>query len=236
MCQDVEDVVTIRLAVDALDGPLVHVAPDGRPVAVVDELGKIDLAYHGGHDVGVLEVEVVVGAVEVGGHDGDVVGAVLQVVALAHLQSCDLGDGILLVGVFQWRGEEAVLSHGLGGVLRVDARGAEEEELLDAMAIGLADDVALDEHVLHDEVGPVEGVGHDAADEGSGENDGVGALAVEEVADGQLVGEVKLAMGSTYEVVVAACPEVVPDGGTYEPAVACDVNLTILTEHRRVAL
>ena len=104
------------------------------------------------------------------------------------------------------------------------------------MAIGLADDVALDEHVLHDEVGPVEGVGHDATDEGSGENDGVGALAVEEVPDGLLVGEVELAVGAADEVDVAFLEQVVPDGGTYEPAVACDVNLTILTEHRRVVL
>ena len=47
-------------------------------------------------------MEVVVGAIEVGGHHGNVVGAVLQVVALAHLEAGNLGNGVLLVGVFQW--------------------------------------------------------------------------------------------------------------------------------------
>ena len=59
------------------------------------------LANHGGQYVAAFQVEIVVGAVEVGGHDGDVVRTVLQVEAFAHLQPGNLGNGIRLVGVFQ---------------------------------------------------------------------------------------------------------------------------------------
>ena len=97
-------------------------------------------------------MEVVVRAVEVGRHHGNVVGAVLEIVALAHLQACDLGYGVFLIGVFQWRCEEAVLFHRLWRVLRIDAGGAKEEEFLHAVGVGLADDIALHLHVLHYEV------------------------------------------------------------------------------------
>ena len=157
-----------------------EVATDLVPCPIVNELGQIDLAHHGGHHVGVLQVEVVVGAVEIGGHHGNVIGAVLQVVALAHLQAGNLGNGVLLVGVLQRAGEEAVLLHGLGSVLGVDARAAQEEQLLHAMGVGLGDDVALDLHVHHDEVGTVEHIGHDATNKGSSQYNSIGLFFVEE--------------------------------------------------------
>ena len=66
--------VLLEVGTHGTDG---EVATDLVPCAIMDELCQIDLAHHGGHDVGVLQVEVVVGAIEVGGHHGNVVGAVL---------------------------------------------------------------------------------------------------------------------------------------------------------------
>ena len=195
----------------------------------MDELGKVDLAHHGGHDVGVFQVEVVVGAIEIGGHHGNVVGAVLQVVALAHLEAGNLGDGVLLVGVLQRAGQEAVLLHGLGRVLGIDTGAAQKEQLLDAMGIGLGDDVALDLHVHHDEVGTVEHVGHDAAHKGCGQHHCIGLLLVEEGLDSILVGQVQLFVTSANEIRVAPLLEVVPYGRTYKAVVACHINLTFFT-------
>ena len=106
--------------------------------------------------MGVLQMEVIVGAIQIGGHHGNIVGAILQVIALAHLQSGNLGNGVFLVGVFQGRGKQGIFLHGLRRKLGVDAGAAQEQEFLDAMGVGLTDDIALDLHVHHDEVSAIE--------------------------------------------------------------------------------
>ena len=170
----------------------------------MDEFRQVDLTHHRRHDMGVLQVEVVVRAIEVRRHHGDVVRAVLQVVTLAHLQAGNLRDGVLLVRVLQWAGEETVLLHRLRGILGIDAGGAEEEQFLDIVGVGFADHIALDLHVHHDEVGAVEAVGHDTADEGGGQHHGVRTLFVEELLDGVLVGQVEFLVAATHEVGIAA--------------------------------
>ena len=101
-------------------------------------------------------MEIVVGTIEVSGHDSDIVGAVLQVITLAHLQSGNLRNGIFLVGVFQRGGQQTVFPHGLGCVLRIDTGRTEEEQFLDTMGIRLTDDITLYLHIHHDEVGTVQ--------------------------------------------------------------------------------
>ena len=170
-------------------------------------------------------MEVVVGAVEVGGHHGNVVGAVLQVVALAHLQAGNLRDGILLVGVLQRAGEETVLLHGLWCILGIDAGAAQEEQLFDAMGISLTDNIALDLHVHHDEVGTVEHVGHDATHKGSSQHHCIGPFLIEEGLHCVLVGQVQFLMASANEVGVASLQKVIPNGRTHKAVVACNVYL-----------
>ena len=219
------------IAVDAFDRALVHVDLDAGPVAVVDELGEVDLAHHGRHHVAVFQVDVVVGPVEVGGHHGDVVGAVLQVVALAHLEARDLRDGVLLIGVLQFAGEQGILFHGLRGVLGVNAGGTQEQKLLHVVRVGLAEHVALDLHVHHHEVGTVERVGHDAAHEGCGKHHRVGAFLVKELLNGILVREVKFLMGAANQVVIAARHEIIPNGRAHQAMVARNVDLSAFVEH-----
>ena len=48
--------------------------------------------------------------------------------------------------------KEHIFAHRLRCILRIDAGRAQEEELLHAMRISVADYVALHLHVLHDEV------------------------------------------------------------------------------------
>ena len=67
----------------------------------MDQFGQIYFAHHGRHDVAVFEMEVVVRAVQVRRHDCDIVRTVLKVIAFAHFQSGDFGDGVFFVGVFQ---------------------------------------------------------------------------------------------------------------------------------------
>ena len=60
----------------------------------------MEFADEGGEDVGVGEVEVVVDAVEVGGHGGDEVNAILLVIGFAEFESGDFGDGVGFIGRF----------------------------------------------------------------------------------------------------------------------------------------
>lgn len=213
------------IAVDAFDGALVHINLDAIPVVVVDELRQINLAHHGGHHVAVFKVEVVVRAVKVRGHHGEVVGAVLQVIAFAHLEACNLCDGVFLVGVLEFAREEGILLHGLRGVLRVDACRAEEQELLHVVGVGFAEHIALDFHVHHHEVGAVERVCHNAANESRSKDYSIGAFFVKELLDGILVREVEFLMGTSDKVIVPAGLEVVPNSRTDQPMVASYIDL-----------
>ena len=138
------------------------------------------------------EVEVVAGAVQVGGHEREIVGAVLAVEAAAQLDAGDLGDGVGAVGLLQRAREQVLLAQRLRGLARVDAGAAEEDEPLHAVAERLADDVELDEQVVLDELPGLLPVGEDAAHLGGGDDDDVGPLLVEEPARRGLVGEVEL--------------------------------------------
>ncbi len=153
--------------------------------------------------MGVVEVVVVVGAVQVGGHGGHEFCAVLPVVAVAHLDTGDLGQGVRTVGRFQWAGEQAVFLHRLGSCLGIDAGGAQEQQALHVVLPGAVDDVALDDEVVVDELRRVGVVGVDAADAGGGQQDVVGLFFSEEAGDGGLVTQLQFSVGTYDQVGVA---------------------------------
>jgi hypothetical protein len=94
----------------------------------------VEAADQRGHDVAVLGMEVVPRPIEVGGHHAAIVGAILPVVALAQLDPGDLGDRIGLVRGFENAGQQRILAHGLGHCARIDARGAQKQQLRDPWA------------------------------------------------------------------------------------------------------
>ena len=59
-----------------------------------------------GKHMTVLRMIVVVRAIKVGGHHRNIVCAVLAVKILAILQTAYLGEGVSLVGLLKFRGEE----------------------------------------------------------------------------------------------------------------------------------
>lgn len=170
------------------------------------------LADQRGDDMAVFRVVVVAGAVKVGWHYGEEFGAVLPVVAPAHFDAGDLGQGIRAVGRFERAGEEVFFLHRLRCILGVDAAGAEEHQAPYLVLVGGVDDVALDGEVVADELSGVFVVGVNAADLGGGQEDVVGLLCVEEGVGGGLVGEVKFGVGARQELGEALCPEVAHDG------------------------
>jgi hypothetical protein len=175
----------------------------------------VDLAYHGREHVAVLQVEIVVRTIEVSRHHGYVVGAVLQVEALAHLKTGNLSDSVRLVGVFKRRGEQTILRHRLWSLARIDASRTEEEEFLHAVLPTLADDILLNLQVFIDEVRAISEVCHDASNVGCGKHYSIGLLLIEELLDSNRVEQIKLLVSTSHKVVVTARLEVVPYSGTY---------------------
>ena len=149
-------------------------------------------------------MEVIVRTVEISRHHRDIVGAVLQVIALAHLQSGDLRDGVFFVGIFQWTRQKCVFAHRLRSVFRINTCGTQEKQLLHIMTEALANDVALDEHVQHDKVGAVERVCHDAAHMSRREHHCIRSFLIKELLDSQLVSKVKLRMSATYKIIISS--------------------------------
>ena len=147
------------------------VAPAGRRKGKVLFLGFVEAADEGGQHVAVGGVVVIVGAVQVSGHDADIVGAVLTVEELAVFQAADLGQGVGFVGLFQLGGEQAAFLHGLGSHAGIDAGGTQEFQLLAAVFPGGMDDVHLQDHVVIHEIGQGFVVGHDAAHLGRRQKD-----------------------------------------------------------------
>ena len=200
--ENLQNFILRGVSVDAFDRALVHVDLDAVPVVVMDELCQINLAHHGRHHMAVFQMEVVVRTVKVRRHHGEVVGAILQVVAFAHLETSNLCNGVFLVSVLEFAREEGILLHGLRGVLRVNAGRAEEQELLHVVGVGFAEHVALDFHVHHHEVRTIERIGHDTADESRSKDYSIRAFFVKELLDGILVREVEFLMGTSDKVIV----------------------------------
>ena len=72
-------------------------------------------------NVAVRRMIVVVRAIEVRRHDGDIIRAILPIKELAVLQTADFRQRIRLVRLFQFGGQQAAFLHRLGRHPRIDA-------------------------------------------------------------------------------------------------------------------
>lgn len=196
-------------------------APEGD-AGIAAGLGLVEFADHGGEDVGVLRVEIVAGAVEVGGHGADEAGAELLAVGLAEADAGDFGDGVGVVGGFERAGEEGRFGDGLGGVFGVNAGAAEEEKFFDAGGVGGGDDVVLDLQVIEEEIDGVGAVGVDAADLGGSKDDVVGFLFLKEAEDRGGITQVEFLAGAGEGAEAGVGGAGAEDGAADQAAVAGD--------------
>ena len=191
----------------------------------------METADEGRQHVAVLGVVVVVGAVEVGGHHGDVVCSVLAVEELAVLEATDFGQGIGLIGLFQLTGEEAALGHGLGRHAGVDAAAAQKLEFLAAVLPGGVDDVHLQNHIVVHEVRQGVLVGHDAAHFGGGQEHVLRTLIGKEVVYGLLVAQVQFLVGTGDDVGIALSMKLAHNGAAHHAVMTGYVYFAVLFHH-----
>ena len=175
-----------------------------------------------------FQIEVVIRTIEVGRHYGDVIRAILQVETLAHFQSGNLGDGVRFVGIFQRRGEKHFFFHGLFGITRIDAGASQEEEFLHIVAKTFTDDVLLYLQVFVDEVGTVNAVCHDAANESSGKEYIFRLFFIKEFTYGNGIQQIELFVGFANEIGISFILQVFPDGGAYQTTVSGYVDFGVL--------
>jgi len=117
-------------------------APQGD-LGVMLHLGFMKSANQSGQDVGGLQIEIVARTIEVCGHKRHCVEAILLAIGFAGFDSGNFGDGVPLIGGFEGTGQEIVFLKRLRRKLRINARGAEEEQLLDLVAVSRVNNVAL---------------------------------------------------------------------------------------------
>ena len=134
------------------------------------------------------QIEIIVGAIEIGRHHGNKVGAVLQVEALAHLQSGYLSQSVRLVGIFQRRREQTILGHRLRSFARIDTRASQETKLLYPRVPGTLNHVTLNLQITPNEIGPINTVGHNASHKSSRQEHILRTFRLEEGPDSSLVG------------------------------------------------
>ena len=117
----------------------------------------------------------------------------------------------------------------------VDAGGAEEFQLLAAVLPSRVDGVHLQRHVVIHEVGQCFLVCHDAADLGSSKEHILRLLLCEELFHSILTGQVQLLVGAGDDVGVALTLQLTNDCRAHHAAMTCDINLSILFHHNRIA-
>src|SRR5690606_19383582 len=140
-----------------------------------------------------------IGSVKIGGHHRNKIGAVLQIIAFAGLDSRDFGNGVGLVGIFERVGEQILLLHGLRGVFGINAGAAQKQKLLHAVLIALMDDIVLYHQVFVDEIGAIDIIGHDTAHFGRSQKYVLRPFLFKELRNSHGIGEVELGVGTGDE-------------------------------------
>lgn len=138
-------------------------------------------------------------------------------------QAGDLGDRIRLVGGLQRPAQQGVFGDGLGGVLGIDAARSEEQQAAHPGLMGTGDDAELDAEIVLQELYGLGAVGHDSADLGGRQHDGVGPGRAQPGRRGLGVAQVELRTG-TGQHLVALGGHPPGHGGSHQASVAGDEN------------
>lgn len=152
----------------------------------------------------ILQVEVVVGSVDVAGNDAGELAPVLAGVGLVEDVDHPLGHGVAVVRVV-WG---PVVDHGLvnrvGRLVGEDTGAEAGDDLLGAGHVSGVEDVVVHAHVVPEEVEASPHVGEESPDE-SGQVDDVGGLVLlEDGQGGGLVQQVSILGGDEDPLLVGA--------------------------------
>ena len=184
----------------------------------------MEFADQGGQHMGVLQIKIITGSVQVGGHQADGIEAVLLMIGLTHLNARDLGHRIPLIGGLQLTGKQMLFLHGLGGKFWINAGGTKEEELLAPALMGCINDVGLDQEIVADKIGRQAVIGMDAADLCRRKKDILRPIVGKERMDSSLICQVQFSMGAGQDLAATYLFQSTADGGTNQAPVTCNID------------
>ena len=216
---------------DAEVGQVVHIEelPQRGAVPPADHLlrpghlGLMEAPDQRGQHMAVLGMVVVVGAVQVGGHHTDEIGAVLPVEELTVFQPGDFRQGVGLVGFLQSARQQAVLLHGLRRHARIDAAAPQKLQLFAVVLPGRMDHIHFQYHVLIHEIGQSRLVGLNAPHLGRRQKDIFRLFHGKKPFDGLLPRQVQLPVGPKQQIVIPLPLQFTDNRRTHHAAVAGDV-------------
>ena len=178
-----------------------------------------------------LRMIVVIRAVQIGRHHGDVVRPVLPVQELAVLQARYLRQGVSLVRLLQRPGQQAALRHRLRRHARIDARRPQELQLLATVLPGRMDNIHLQNHVVVHEVRQRALVGDYTANLGGGQEHILWLLRLEKRLHIRLPAKVQFLVRSHYDIGITLPPKLADNGRTHHSPVPGHIDLAILLHH-----
>ena len=173
-------------------------APDDNLPGIL-LLRLVETAEQGRDHMRVLRVIIVARPVEIGRHGGMIEHPILGPVVLAQFQPGNLRHCIRFVGRLQWTTEKTGFRHGLGRLLRVDARTPQKEHPTHSRLVGAVDQVGGNGEVLVDELRRVGAVSDNPANLCCRNDDLVRSFPGEELKDRLLVTEIEFGPGPEQE-------------------------------------
>ena len=188
----------------------------------------MEFADHRRHNVGSLQIIVVMRSVQVCRHTADKVVSILSLVKFAHLQPGDLGDRIGLVRHLERAGKQRVLRDRLRRHLGVDTGASQKQQLFHLKIMAALDDITLDLHIFIGKFRRRRIVGVDASHFCSSQNDHIRSFLLKEGSHRLLICQIQLLMCPSDHVCVAFGFQISDDRASHQSSVSCYIDLVCL--------
>jgi hypothetical protein len=152
----------------------------------------------------VFGIVIIPGAVEVGGHEADVVTAVLMTVGVAEFDARDFGQSIGLVRRLQGTGQQSLFDDRLRGHFGVNTGRTQKQKLGHSVAVRGLDQVGLDHEVIVEKLGAVGVVGVDTPHLCRSDHHIIGTMPLKVSLDGCLVARIQFAAARAEQAGITA--------------------------------
>ena len=174
---------------------------------------------------------VIIRSVQIGRHTADIIGSVLTVQELAVFQTTDLCQCISLIGLLQFRSQQAVLFHRLRSHSRINTAGSKEQKLFTVIFPCFVDHIHFQNHIIIHEISQSLAVGNNAAYLCSCQKYIIRLLLCKEFLHLILTGQIQFLVGSGDNVMISVSLQRTYNGRANHSSVACYIDFSFFVHH-----